>query len=100
MRLWKPGCGLDRLDWDRVEHMLKDILPDLLQGLKNISLFGKEIKTIPFIVEENLKKDFYKKSENKFDPQNNILKTDFIDEYKNAKVKNREIPEFMLKMKV
>ena len=25
----KIGCGLDRLDWDRVEQMLKDIFPDI-----------------------------------------------------------------------
>jgi len=59
---------------------------------------GKKLKLLPFIIEENIKNNFYSKSANNFDPTND-RGHDFIEGH-NKTSKKRDIPEFMLKLKV
>ncbi|OGB76325.1 hypothetical protein A2476_00695 [candidate division CPR3 bacterium RIFOXYC2_FULL_35_7] len=60
---------------------------------------GKELKLLPYIIEENFTNNYYQNSENKFDPENNQLEN-FIKSYKQSKDCVRTLPNHMVKMKV
>jgi hypothetical protein len=59
----------------------------------------RKFRFIPYIIEENLRKNFYINSPNIFDPRENNI-TNFIAEYGNINNPLRTLPEDILKMKV
>ena len=59
----------------------------------------EETQAIASIVEKNIRNNFYKTSENVFNPASNKL-NNFIKEYESAEVKGRKIPDFMLELSV
>jgi len=56
-----------------------------------------ETNAIGYIVEKNVRNNFYKPSKNAIDSVSNQL-TSFIREYENARDKGRDVPDFILKL--
>ncbi len=97
-----------KYNWDdgleNLEYIVKDPRCDLATALliyfysqpySYDEKLGRELESLPFIIEDNVKSGVYKKSENKFDPRDDDG-INWIDEYSKATNKSREIPQFML----